>query len=706
MFKPIVLKNVGFLLLGFLLYSCKPAVPEPPVATIIPKELTIHGHTRIDNYYWLNERETPKVLEYLEAENAYTKAMLKHTATFQESLFNEIVGRIKQDDQSVPVFENGYYYYRRFETGKEFPIFCRKKGSMNAEEEIMLDANKMAEGYSYFNVSGLRVSPDNNILAFGIDTLGRRDFTIYFKNLQTGEILPESIPNTTGSVVWATDNHTVFYTTRDEITLRSDRVWRYSMGEDISARKEIYYEADETFAVGIGRSKSNEYLFLFISSTLSDEVRILEANNPKGEFRVFHPRENDLLYSVDHFEDRFLVLTNYNAENFRLMETPLNKTGKSNWEEMIPHSKDVLLTDMQVFRDFLVLSQRQNGLAQIKIMPWTKEEPHFIDFGEETYAASDMNVPDFESKLLMFNYSSLTTPQSVFEYNMETREKKLLKQDEVLGDFDPANYVTRRLFAPADDGTMIPISIVYRKGLEMNGNNPTLLYGYGAYGFSQEARFSSARLSLLDRGFVYAIAHVRGGQEMGRFWYEEGKLLNKKNTFTDFIACARFLIAQQYTNPSVLFAQGGSAGGLLMGAVVNMAPELFSGILASVPFVDVVTTMLDESIPLTTSEYDKWGNPNDSVYYKYILSYSPYDNVVAQDYPAMLVTAGLHDSQVQYWEPAKWVAKLRATKTDDNPLLLYTNMEAGHSGAAGRFRRLREVAMEWAFILDLAGITK
>lgn len=699
------LRSMSLLLIGFLLFSCK-TVPEPPSAKIIPQELSIHGDTRVDNYYWLNNPDDPEVISYLEAENAYTGAMLKHTEAFQEKLYNEIVGRIKQDDQSVPTLDNGYYYYSRYEEGKEFPIYCRKKGNLESEEEIMLDVNQMAEGYGYYSVSGLSVSPDNVYLAFGVDTISRRKYTLHFKNLETGEILPQSIPLTNGYAVWANDNRTVFYTSKDDVTLRSDRVWRYTTGEDISDRKEIYYEPDETFAVGVGKTKSKKYIGIQSSSTLSEEMRFVEANNPMGEFKVFHPREKNLEYSVDHFENKFLIRTNYNAENFRVMETSENKTGKTDWKEFIPHREDVLLTDIQVFKDYFVLSERKNGLTQIRIMPWDKTEEFYIDFGEETYSAYSMNMPDFDSKLLRYYYSSLTTPGSTFEYNMETRDKVLLKQEEVLGGFNANDYEAKRLYAPAEDGTMIPVSIVYKKGIVLDGNNPTLLYGYGSYGFSQDARFSSARLSLLDRGFVYAIAHIRGGQEMGRYWYEDGKLLKKKNTFTDFIDCAEFLIAENYTNSSVLFAEGGSAGGLLVGAVANMAPELFKGILAGVPFVDVVTTMLDESIPLTTSEYDEWGNPNDSVYYTYMLSYSPYDNVEAKAYPAMLVTTGLHDSQVQYFEPAKWVAKLRAMKTDNNPLLLHTNMEAGHGGAAGRFRRLRDVAMEYAFMFDLVGIEK
>jgi oligopeptidase B len=706
MFKNALHPLLPLVCLLMFVISCKTSIPEPPIAEVIPHEMNIHGHTRVDDYYWLKERDNPKVIEYLEAENAYTGAVLKHTEALQEKLYDEIVGRIKQDDQSVPVLDNGYYYYTRYEEGKEFPLHCRKKGSLDAEEEIMLDVNKMAEGYGYFNVSGLSVSPDNIYLAYGVDTVSRRKYTLYFKNLETGEVLSQSIPLTNGYAVWANDNRTVFYTTKDEVTLRSDRVWKYAIHENPSTRQEVYFEADDTYSVYVGKTKSRKYIGIYSSSTLSDEIRFADADKPDSQFIVFHPREKDLLYSVDHYKDKFLVLTNDNASNFRLMETPTSKTAKSNWKELIPHRSDVLLTGMQVFADYLVLSERENGLTQIRIMPWEGGESHYLDFGEATYSAYAMNVPDFESRLLRFYYTSLTTPGSTFEYDMETREKSLLKQEEILGEFSPDDYESKRLYATAQDGAQVPISLVYRKGLELNGKNPTLLYGYGSYGFSQDARFSSARLSLLDRGFVFAIAHIRGGQEMGRHWYEDGKLLNKRNTFSDFIACAEFLIEENYTKPSLLFAQGGSAGGLLVGAVANMAPELFRGILAGVAFVDVVTTMLDETIPLTTSEYDEWGNPNDPVYYEYMLSYSPYDNVEAKSYPAILATTGLHDSQVQYWEPAKWVAKLRATKTGDNPVLLRTNMEAGHGGAAGRYRRMRDIALEYAFILDLAGVKR
>lgn len=678
---------------------------KPPVAERIEKKLTIHGHTRIDPYYWLNQRDNPKTIDYLNAENSYTKAMMKDTEEFQELLYKEIVGRIKQTDNSVPYKTNGYFYYTRYEEGKEYPIYCRKKGTLEAAEEVILDVNKMAEGHSYYHVADFSVSPDNKLLVFGVDTVSRRKYTLYFKNLETGEIFEDQVPNTTGGAEWADDNKTVFYSVRDD-ALRPYKVFRHRLGEAFASDKEIYYEADDTFRVGVFKTKSRKYLMIVSMSTLSSEYRYLEANDPAGEFKIVQPRQRDLEYHVAHFGDEFFIRTNWKAKNFRLMKTPVNKTGIAHWQEVIPHRDDTLLEGIEIFEDFLVVDERHNGLTELRIIEWKTGKEHNIDFGEQTYTAGISTNPEFESQWLRFSYSSLTTPYSTFDYNMKSKEKKLLKRQEVVGDFDPARYQAERLYAEAKDGTKVPISLVYKKGIQRDGNNPLLLYGYGSYGYSMEPYFSSVRLSLLDRGFVFAIAHIRGGQEMGRQWYEDGKLLKKMNTFTDFIACGEYLIKQKFTNKDKLFAMGGSAGGLLMGAVVNLRPDLFEGVLASVPFVDVVTTMLDDSIPLTTGEYDEWGNPNEKEYYDYMLSYSPYDNVEKKDYPAMLITTGLHDSQVQYWEPAKWVAKLRILKTDDNVLLLHTNMEAGHSGASGRFRRYREVALEYAFMLDLMGIKK
>ncbi|MDZ7333346.1 MAG: S9 family peptidase [candidate division KSB1 bacterium] len=675
----------------------------PPKAKQIPKELTIHGHTRIDKYFWLRERENPEVITYLQAENDYKDAVLKHTKKLQEKLYKEIIGRFKQTDMSVPYRDNGYYYYIRYEEGQEHPIYCRKKGSLEAQEEIMLNVNEMAKGHDFYQVVGLSVSDDNKFLAFGVDTVSRRKYTIYFKNLETNELLPDALPNTSGGAAWASDNKTVFYATKDS-TLRPFKIMRHILGTDPAEDAEVFHEKDSTFSTYVYRSKSKKYILINSTSTLSTEYRYLEADDPTGLFTIFNPRERDHEYSIEHFEDKFYIVTNWNAKNFRLMETPVGNTNKKYWREVIPHRNDVLLEDIEVFKNYLAIGERKNGLRQIRVVDQTDGTEHYLDFGEPAYTAYASINPEFDTELLRYGYTSLTTPNSTYDYNMRTREKTLLKQEEVLGGFDPKNYKTERLYATAKDSVKIPISLVYRVGLVKDGNNPLLLYGYGSYGASTDASFSSVRLSLLDRGFVYAIAHIRGGQEMGRQWYEDGKLLKKKNTFTDFIACAECLIAEKFTNPEKLFAMGGSAGGLLIGAVVNMRPDLFKGVIAAVPWVDVVTTMLDESIPLTTNEFDEWGNPKQKEYYDYMLSYSPYDNVVAQNYPNMFVTTGLHDSQVQYWEPAKWVAKLRELKTDNNILVLHTDMKAGHGGKAGRFERHRLTAMEYAFMLDLLGI--
>lgn len=677
----------------------------PPAAKKIAKALTIHGDTRSDDYFWLRERDNPEVIEYLNAENAYKTAMLRHTEKLQKKLFKEIVGRIKQTDVSVPYKDNGYFYYVRYEKGKEYPIYCRKKESLEADEEIMLNVNDMAKGHEFYQVVGLDVSENNKYLAFGVDTVSRRKYTIHFKNLETGEIATDAIPNTAGGAVWANDNKTVFYATKDS-TLRPFKIFKHVLNTDSAQDVEVYHETDNTFNSYVYKSKSKRFIFIVSSSTLSTEYRFLEADAPDGEFQIFNPRERDHEYSIEHFQDKFYIVTNWNAKNFRLMETPVDKTTDFNWKEVIPHRDDVLLEDIEVFKDYLVVGERKEGLRQIRVIDQQDKSEHYLDFGEPAYTAYTSINPEFDTELLRYGYTSMTTPNSTFDYNMKTKEKTLLKQEEVLGEFDSQNYQTERLYAIAGDGTKIPISLVYRKGLVKDGTNPLLLYGYGSYGASMDATFSSVRLSLIDRGFVYAIAHIRGGQEMGRQWYEDGKLLKKKNTFTDFIDCGEFLIAEKFTASEKMFAMGGSAGGLLIGAVINMRPDLFKGVVAGVPWVDVVTTMLDESIPLTTAEYDEWGNPNIKDYYDYMLSYSPYDNVEAKDYPNMLVTTGLHDSQVQYWEPAKWVAKLREIKTDDNILLLHTEMKAGHGGKSGRFERYKETAMEYAFMLDLLGIRK
>ncbi|MGB6340668.1 MAG: S9 family peptidase, partial [Candidatus Aminicenantaceae bacterium] len=583
----------------------------------------------IDNYYWLNERDNPEVVAYLEAENAYKDTMLAHTKDFQDKLYNEIVGRIKQTDMSVPYKDQGYFHYTRYEEAYEYPIYCRKKGSLDAEEHIILDVNEMAKGHDFFNVAGYSTSSDNNLIAYGVDAISRRLYTLYFMDLTTGKVLEDKILNTSGRAAWANDNKTVFYALKDTSTLRPYKIMKHVLGTDVSEDKVIYTEEDETFNIFVFKTKSKKFLMIASVQTLSTEFKYLDADRPDGDFQIIQPRERDLEYRVDHFQDKFYILTNWDAKNFRLMETPVDKTSKENWTEVIPHREDVLLQELEIFKNHLVLGERKNGLTQIHIIKWSDMSEHYLDFGEEAYVVYMSMNPDFDTDLLRYNYTSLTTPRSVFDYDMVSGEKKLLKQQEVVGDFDPGNYVTERHFATARDGTKVPISLVYRKGLEKDGDNPLLLYGYGSYGASMDPVFSSDRLSLLDRGFVFAIPHIRGGSEMGRYWYEEGKLLKKKNTFYDFIDCGEYLVEQKFTSPDKMFAMGGSAGGLLMGAVVNIRPDLWKGVIADVPYVDVITTMLDTSIPLTTGEFDEWGNPQNKEYYDYMLSYSPYDQVEA-----------------------------------------------------------------------------
>jgi len=673
-----------------------------PVAKRIPHRLEKHGDTRIDDYYWLNDRENPEVIAYLKEENAYYESETAHTKELQQRLFEEMKARIKEDDASVPYFYNGYWYMTRFEIGKDYPIYARKKGTLDAPEEILFDCNELAKGHSFFQMGVLTVSPDNKMVCYATDVVGRRIYTIGFKNLETGEILPQTIANTTGSAVWANDNKTVFFTRQDEQTLRSDRVFRYRL--DDMKETLVYHEKDETFALDIAKSKSKKYLMIESGSTLTSEYRILEADHPEGDFRVFQPRVRGVEYEVSHYGDSFYIRTNKDkAENFKLMKTPETATGSTHWQEVIPHRTETLLESFLIFRDYLVVEERTNGLAMLQIRPW-EGKPYYLPFDNETYTASSGTNPEFDTEVLRYSYQSMATPSSVIDFNMRTHEKVVKKEQPVLGDFDKDRYHEERIWATAADGTKIPMSVVYRKGIERNGKNPCLLYAYGSYGYSMDPYFSSTRLSLLDRGFIYVIAHIRGGEELGRRWYEDGKLLKKKNTFTDFIDCSKFLIAEKYTSAEHLYAEGGSAGGLLMGAIINMTPELYKGVIAQVPFVDVVTTMLDDSIPLTTGEYDEWGNPNQKKYYDYMKSYSPYDNVRAQAYPNLYVSTGLHDSQVQYWEPAKWVAKLRLLKTDRNWLYLDTNMDAGHGGASGRFEALKELAKEFSFLLDLEGI--
>jgi len=698
---------LAFLLLPLLLaaLSCSgPAMKSPPIAKVAPQKLEKHGDVRVDNYFWLRERENPEVRAYLEAENGYTQAEMEHTKGLRETLFNEFKSRIKQTDVSVPYKRDDYFYYSRTEEGKQYPIYCRKKGSLDAAEQVMLDVNQVAAGHKYCSALFPQVSSGQDLAAYGVDTVGRRFFTLYLKNLATGEVLKDVIPNVTASVAWANDNKTLFYAKQHPQTLRSYRIYRHVLGADPAKDELVYEENDETFSCFVFKTKSKKYLVIGSEQTLSAEYRYLDAGNPGGKFQVFLPREKNHEYSIDHFAGDFYIRTNLEAKNFRLMKTPVNNTARKNWKEVIPHRDDTLFEGFDLFRDYLVATERKEGLRRLRIMPWSGKAEHYIDFGEPAYTAFPGANFDFNTAVLRYNYTSMTTPMSVYDYDMTTRQKTLLKREEVLGGFDSANYQSERVLATAPDGVKVPISVVYRKGLQKNGSAPLWIYGYGSYGATMEATFDPYRISLLDRGFVYALAHIRGGEEMGRKWYEDGKLLRKKNTFTDFIACADHLVKEKYADPKRVFASGGSAGGLLMGAVVNLRPDLFKGVVAKVPFVDVVTTMLDDSIPLTTSEYDEWGNPNEKQYYDYMLSYSPYDQVRKQDYPNLLVTTAFQDSQVQYWEPAKWVAKLRVIKTDNNKILFKTEMDAAsHGGLSGRYDKYREVAFDYAFVLDLAG---
>ena len=691
-------------------------IKSPPNAITKPHELAMHGDTRIDNYYWMRltddqknakalDSQTQEVVEYISQENKYTQSSLSHTKKLQNTIFEEMVSRIKKDDESVPYIKNGYYYYSRFEKDLEYRIHCRKQGSLDAEEEIILDENTLAKGYDYFSIGGMSISPDNKWLAFGVDTVSRRVYEVRFKNLKTGDILATSIENSTGSVAWANDSQTVFYTSKNETTLLGEKIWRHKLGTENSDVM-VYHETDETFYNGVYRSKSGKFIIIYHSSTLLTDYQILNANNPDGEFKRFTPRDFDHEYSIDHYKDRFYITTNWKAKNNRLMQTPDTRTGISNWKEVLPHRETVHLLSLEVFKDHLVINERKNGLRQLRMINQQTGNDEYIKFEEETYTSWVSVNEEFDSDILRFSYSSLVTPTSTFDYNMNSGQRSLLKQDEVVGGYDSNKYMSKRMYATARDGNSVPISIVYRKDLKEPEAQNLLLYGYGAYGNTIDPFFRSSRLSLLDRGFIYAIAHIRGGQVFGRQSYDDGKMLNKKNTFYDFIDAGKYLVNEKITNSDKLFALGGSAGGLLIGAVVNMEPSLWKGAIAAVPFVDAVTTMADPTIPLTTGEWKEWGDPRIKKYYDYILSYSPYDQITDTEYPNLLVTSGYYDSQVQYWEPLKYVAKLRDAWQGDNKLYLHMNMEAGHSGKSGRFRRYRESALEYAFLLDLGGIKK
>ena len=710
------------LLITSYLLSCqsdnKTNKMQEPKAHKKAKELMAHNDTRIDNYYWMRlsdeqknanqaDTQTQDVLNYLNAENDYLGAKMAQTDAFQEQLYQEIIGRIEQTDESVPVRINKYWYYNRYEEGLDYPFNCRKKDKDKAKEEVMLDQNKMAKGLSYFALGGSSVSPSNELLVYGVDTISRRQYTLFVKNLNSGKLLNEILINTTGHAVWANDNKTLFYTTKDPVTLRSNKIFKHKLGTPQSDDELVFEEMDETFSCFVYKSKSWDYIFIGSRQTLSSEYRYIDANNPDGEWKIVQEREENHLYGISHYKNQFYITTNWNAKNYRLMKTNIRTTSKENWKEVIAHRNDVLLEGIDIFKNYLVVSERENGLSELRVMPWNGDKEYYMEFNDPAYMAYTSSNPEFDTDILRYGYSSLTTPNSTYDFNMKTQKQKLLKQQEVVDDqFSPANYQSERLYVEVRDGAKVPVSLVYKKGMKREGNNPLLLYAYGSYGNSMDPYFSSVRLSLLDRGFVYAIAHVRGGEELGRQWYEDGKLLKKKNTFYDFIDCGKYLIEEKYTGSDHLYAYGGSAGGLLMGAIVNMQPELWNGVIAAVPFVDVVTTMLDESIPLTTSEFDEWGNPKEKEYYDYMKSYSPYDNIIEMDYPNILITTGYWDSQVQYWEPAKWIAKLREYRTDENLLLMHCNMDVGHGGASGRYKRYKELALKYAFLFHLEGIVE
>ena len=707
------MKNI-YLILTLILSACmqKSTIPK---ATKKPYEMTEHGNTRIDNYYWMRltddqksakkyDNQTTEVVEYIEDENSYLESNLSHTKNFQDDLFEEIVGRIEKDDESVPYFDNGYFYYSRYESGKEYAIHCRKKGSLDGQEEILLDENILADGFNYFAIGGRRVSPDNKWLAYGVDTLSRRIYEIHFKNLETGEVLETTIPNSSYGVAWANDNKTVFYTSKNEITLLGEKIWRHKMGSKSSNDKLIYFEKDDTFYTGVYRSKSGKFIIIYHQSTLVSDYQILNADSPDGSFKKFTKRGTEHEYSIDHYNDKFYIITNWKAKNNRLMETPDKRTSMSNWKEVISHRDDVHLLGMEIFKNHLVLNERKNGLRGLRVIHQKSGKDEYLDFGEETYTASISVNEEFDTNILRYSYTSMVTPRSTYDYNMDSGTFDLMKEQKVVGGYDKSLYHSERIYAIGRDGNKVPISMVYKKDMKKDAQQNLLLYAYGSYGSTRDPSFSSTRLSLLDRGFIYAIAHVRGGQIYGRESYDDGKMLNKKNTFYDFIDAAKYLVEKKYTDSQHLFAEGGSAGGLLIGAVVNMEPELWKGAIAAVPFVDVITTMLDASIPLTSGEWDEWGNPKEKKYYDYMLSYSPYDQITDRNYPNLLVTSGFFDSQVQYWEPLKYVAKLRDNWQGENKLYLHMNMDAGHGGKSGRFRRYREVALEYAFMFDLAGV--
>ncbi len=698
--------KIHYLLVLIIFGACQEKMNEknlPPICEKQEKLLSIHNHNRIDNYYWLNDRENSKVIDYLNQENDYTSNQMKDTEGFQKNLFNELKNRIKQEDESVPYEFNGYFYWRKFSIGDEHPVYLRRKKN-SENNEVILNGNELAKDYDYFDLGDYDISPNNNLMAYGVDTLSRRIYQIKIKDLISGKLFDEVLENTTGSIVWANDNKTIFYTKQDQKTLRSFQIYAHQLGTSQDKDTLIYEETDDTFYCYVYKSKSEKFIIINSSSTLSDEYRLIPSDQPLSTPKIFQPRTKGLEYSIFHKDQQFYVLTNEDHHNFSLKTCDTNNTSKDNWNTFINGSNEVLIEGIDVFDNFLVITEREKGLLKLKVIDMKSSESHYISFNEQSYVVQTSANLLMNTNKLRFSYNSMVNPVTIYEYDMSDQSSKVLKEKEVIGGYNKEDYISERLWASARDGTKIPISLVYKKGTKKNSSNPTLLYAYGSYGYSIDPTFSTNRLSLLDRGFIFAIAHIRGGEDLGRSWYEDGKLLKKKNTFYDFIDCGKYLFETKYTNAEKLYAAGGSAGGLLMGAVINYSPELFNGVIAHVPFVDVMTTMLDESIPLTTGEYDEWGNPNNKEYYDYMLSYSPYDNIQRMKYPHLLVTTGLHDSQVQYWEPAKWVAKLREYKIDDNLLLLKTNMKAGHGGASGRFEYLKEIALDYAFLFKLEGI--
>ena len=700
--------TLGLLLPATAWSDAMPQTPKPPVAAMKPFEVKSPNGTRVDEYYWLRDdtRKNPEMLAYLTAENAYKDAMLAPVRPLEEKVYGEIIARIKQDDASVPYRARGYWYYWRYETGKEYPVHARKAGSLDAPEQVLIDENEQAAGHDFYDIGELEVSPDNRMLAYAEDTGGRRQYVLRFKDLATGKLLPDAITNVEGNVVWTADSRSVLYVEKDPQTLLGNKVRRHVLGTDPKDDPVVNEEHDESFYLGVDKSKDGRYLFIGLQSTVSTEQHYARADDPKLEFSVILPRERDHEYQADHFDGRWIIRTNWQAPNFRLMEAKVGESlDRAKWRELVGHRTDAFIDDFSVFRGFLAIEERSGGLRKVRIRPWDGGKDFYIASDEPAYVTGLGDNEEVDSDKVRYVYTSLTTPATTYDYDVKTGERVMLKQQPVLGGVDAKNYVTEYVWAPARDGEKVPVALVYRKGFRKDGTAPLLQYAYGSYGSSTDPAFSLPVISLLDRGFVYAIAQIRGGQELGRRWYDAGRLLNKKNTFNDFVDVTRFLVKEGYADPKRVFARGGSAGGLLMGAVVNQAPQDYKAIVAHVPFVDVVTTMLDESIPLTTNEYDEWGDPNERASYEYMLSYSPYDNVSRQDYPAMLVTTGLWDSQVQYFEPAKWVARLRRLKTDANPILLRVNMEAGHGGKSGRFQRYRELAEEYAFLLGQAGIT-